>query len=569
MKEPWDLGPVDSMPEGAPCLRKGPAGQRVACVRRADGTVDVLDDRCPHEGYPLSQGEVHGAILTCKWHNWKFEVGSGACTFGGEGVRHYVAEVAEVDGNHHLIVEGAIDEAKERARLEASLRLGLSTANLSQCTRDALRLAAMAGERGVAAPFEIILGDALARERYGFDHPVASGIDLWTWVARGWLSPEPSVAAMAAMVGESLQFLPVRPKAPKIPTSWEDARAVAQALEGEARDEAEGRARSLGAADGERAILQGLLPFANKSLFDYGHGAIFAGKALEVVRAFPALAEDVAASLAITLGWATRETALPPWTATREGIARGAMIDRVGTTPFDPQTRAAFEAQVLLGEKEAVHATLEAIARGTDVTGVLIAIGHAAAVRVGRFDLAWCRRDDTDVTFLDVTHLITCARAMLELWEAAPRAENVSLAVLAASFVGKLRKADDPAAPPPDAFVGDRRASRLVEAVRAHEPARARAMAARFDRATRLEAYRALAPYAALEAAVRPILLAHTIKTTEALYRMEIDDPREGGAYLDALVRFLASDQPERAFLKTANVAKQFLADGRPPPTLY
>jgi len=68
---------------------------------------------------------------------------------------------------------------------------------------------------------------------------------------------------------------------------------------------------------------------------------------------------------------------------------------------------------------------------------------------------------------------------------------------------------------------------------------------------------------------VRPIFLAHTIKTTEALYRMEIDDPREGGAYLDALVRFLATEQPERTFAKVANVAKQFLADGRPPPALY
>ena len=242
------------------------------------------------------------------------------------------------------------------------------------------------------------------------------------------------------------------------------------------------------------------------------------------------------------------------------------MIDRVGTTPFDPQARATFEAQVLAGEKEAVHATLEAVARGMDVTGVLIAIGHAAAVRVGRFDLEWCRREDASITFLDVTHLITTARALQELWEAAPRAENASLAVLAAGFVGKLRKADDPNAPPPDAFVGDARASRLVDVVRAHEPARARAMAARFDRATRLEAYRALAPYAAFGAAVRPILLAHTIKTTEALYRMEIDDPREGGAYFDALVRFLATQLPERSFLKTANVARQFLADGRPPP---
>jgi nitrite reductase/ring-hydroxylating ferredoxin subunit len=568
MKEPWDLGPIETMPEGAPCLRKGPAGQRVVCVRHDDG-ADALEDRCPHEGYPLSEGEVQGGVLTCKWHNWKFDLATGECRFGGEGVRRYATDIVEKDGHKHLVVEGAVDEASERARLESSLRTGLASANLSQAVRDALRLSALAGERGFAAPFEVILQDALARERYGFDHPEAAGIDLWTWVARGWLAPEPSLAAVTAIAGESLQFLPARARPARVPTTWEEARDVARDLENEGRPDAEGRARALGAQDGERAILEGLLPYVRKHLLDYGHGAIFAGKALELVRAFPTLSEEVAGALTSSLAWATRETSLPPWSATREGIARGAMIDRVGTTPFDPQTRAAFETQVLAGEKEAVHATLEAIARGTDVTGVLIAIGHAAAVRVGRFDLSWCRREDANIGFLDVTHLITCARAMLELWEAAPHAENVSLAVLAASFVGKLRRADDPAAPPPDAFVGERRASRLVEAVRAREPARARAMAARFDRATRLEAYRALAPFAAFEAAVRPILLVHTIKTTEALYRMEIDDPREGGAYLDALVRFLATDQPERTFARTANVAKRFLQDGRPPPGLY
>jgi nitrite reductase/ring-hydroxylating ferredoxin subunit len=565
MKEPWDLGPVEGMPEGAPCLRKGPAGQRVTCVRRA-GAVDAIEDRCPHEGYPLSQGDVQGGVLTCKWHNWKFELKSGACLFGGEAVRHFEGMV---DERGHLVVEGAIDDAKERVRIETSLRDGLRVANGPQCTRDALRLAALAGERGLGAAFEVILGDALDRERYGLDHPEASGIDLWTWVARGWLPAEPSAAAAATIVGESLQFLPDRARAERLPTTWEEARAVVHALETEQREEAEGRVRALASEDGERAILEGLLPFVRRALYDYGHGAIFAAKALEIVRAFPALAERTAAAVTGSLAWATRETALPAWTATREGIARSAMIDRVGTTPFDHQARAAFEAQVLAGEKEAVHATLEAIARGMDVTGVLIAIGHAAAVRVGRFDLSWCRRDDANINFLDVTHLITCARAMQELWEAAPRAENAALPVIAASFVGKLRGADDPNAPPPDAFVGDRRATRLLEAVRAREHARARAMAARFDRATRLEAYRALAPFAAFDAAARPILLAHTIKTTEALYRLEIDDPREGGAYLDALVRFLATELPERTFVKTASVARHFLDDGRPPPGLY
>ncbi len=566
MTPPWDLGPIDPLPIGAPCLLKGPGGERLACVRWEDDRVDVVEDRCPHEGYPLSQGTVKDGVLTCKWHNWKFELASGQCLFGGEGARRLPSTV---DEKRHLLVVGELDEAAERERIATSLKKGLVEADASRAARDAMRLGVLSGERGLAAAFEVVLGDALARERYGLDHPEASGIDVWTWVARGWLPPEPSIVLALTLAGEPLRYLPERARVPRIETAWEDARSVSTALESEERAEAEGRARYLGTLDAERAIAEGVLPFVRRALYDYGHGAIFAGKAVEMVRAFPDLGEEVLAALTVQAGWATTETGLPEWSATREGIARGTMIDKVGTTLFDAQARAGFEEQVLAGEKEAVHATLESIARGIDVADVLVAIGHAAAIRLGRFDLAWTRREDAAIGFLDVTHAVTCARAMQELWAIRPVPENLSLAVVAASFVGKLRKADDPEAPPPDAFVGDARAARLVDAVRAHEPARARAMVSRMGRATRLEAYRALAPYAAFEAAVRPILLAHTIKVTEAMYRMEIDDPREKGAYLDALARYLATEVPERAFARTASIAKRFLADGRPPKGLY
>ena len=417
----------------------------------------------------------------------------------------------------------------------------------------------------MGAPFEVILGDAVARERYGFDHPEASSIDLWTWVARGWLSPEPSVAVAAAMTGESLQFLPARAKASAVPTAWEDARTVARALEGERREEAEGRARALAAEDGERAILEALLPFVRKNLLDYGHGAIFTAKALEVVRAFPDLGEETVASLTSTLGWATFETALPTWTATREAVARSTMIDRVGSTPFDPQTRAAFEAQVLLGEKEAVHATLEAVARGIDVTGVLIAIGHAAAVAgplrprvvpAGRHEHHLPRRDPPHhVRPRDAGAVGGCA-AGRERLARRPR--------------GELRRQAEERGRPCRA--APRRVRRRPEGVApGRGRARARARAREGDgRALRpRDAPRGLPRARALRRVRRrraPHLPGAHIKTTEALYRMEIDDPREGGAYLDALVRFLANEQPERSFAKVANVAKQFLADGQAAP---
>ena len=55
--------------------------QLVVGRSETDG-VFALDNRCPHEGYPLAQGDLKGGELTCCWHNWKFDVADGACLIG-------------------------------------------------------------------------------------------------------------------------------------------------------------------------------------------------------------------------------------------------------------------------------------------------------------------------------------------------------------------------------------------------------------------------------------------------------------------------------------------------------
>ena len=47
----------------------------------ADGqTIFAVDNRCPHMGFPLHKGTVRNGILTCHWHEARFELSSG-CTF--------------------------------------------------------------------------------------------------------------------------------------------------------------------------------------------------------------------------------------------------------------------------------------------------------------------------------------------------------------------------------------------------------------------------------------------------------------------------------------------------------
>src|SRR5690348_12944849 len=40
-----------------------------------EGKTYAIANRCPHEGYPLSEGTLNpGCLLTCNWHNWKFDL---------------------------------------------------------------------------------------------------------------------------------------------------------------------------------------------------------------------------------------------------------------------------------------------------------------------------------------------------------------------------------------------------------------------------------------------------------------------------------------------------------------
>lgn len=55
-------------------------GERTAAVFWHRGEVFAVDNRCPHMGFPLSQGTVADGILTCHWHHAKFEL-SGGCAF--------------------------------------------------------------------------------------------------------------------------------------------------------------------------------------------------------------------------------------------------------------------------------------------------------------------------------------------------------------------------------------------------------------------------------------------------------------------------------------------------------
>ena len=60
----------------AGCLSVQAQGHTLALYAYG-GQVYAVDNRCPHMGFPLSQGTVKDGILTCHWHHARFDLATG------------------------------------------------------------------------------------------------------------------------------------------------------------------------------------------------------------------------------------------------------------------------------------------------------------------------------------------------------------------------------------------------------------------------------------------------------------------------------------------------------------
>ena len=69
------------------------AGKQIAFFKTSNG-IKACDNRCPHEGFPLSEGSLsQQCTLTCNWHNWKFNLDTGENLYGGDRLRTYALEI--------------------------------------------------------------------------------------------------------------------------------------------------------------------------------------------------------------------------------------------------------------------------------------------------------------------------------------------------------------------------------------------------------------------------------------------------------------------------------------------
>lgn len=71
-----ELGSPDKIPKLGSRVVETARGP-VAVFKNGDGELFALLNRCPHQGGPLSEGIVHGRLVTCPLHSWHIQLDRG------------------------------------------------------------------------------------------------------------------------------------------------------------------------------------------------------------------------------------------------------------------------------------------------------------------------------------------------------------------------------------------------------------------------------------------------------------------------------------------------------------
>ena len=537
--------------------------KRIALFRTAAG-VYAADNRCPHEGYALKDGDIRGDVLTCAWHNWKFRLSDGRCVFGGENMRTYPVSVR--DG---WVYVDTTDPAPEEIAPElfASLLDAMGDVDTGRLARDTMRLRAIGTPLAEVVRAGVMYG--ASRAEYGWNHSLATLADCLTMAAafEGPLGALPVIQGLSTVSRTEVRR-PPRPQPVPLDVvasygSVADGLAAFPPLvDAEQGEEAEALLRGLLAAGASPAeIRHAFLSAITDHFLGYGHPMIYCQKAFDLLdRIGWSQADTVLAPLVPAITLSTRYDRLP-YMRRFLGAWR-AMEGDVGSTLAAPITGLSGLRRVLLDgmPEDAVAAVTAAVRGGVPVPHIIDAIASVAATRLGRFDIASDTDDSKDVGWLDVTHTLTYTNALRWAWSVDPGPLVLRGVFHAAWFAQWTSKFDAKGEPAPVAPFPGSDPDAVLASIRKRDPDQAVALIKGYDGpAAPLET--ALTQAAAEDNSTASIMVAHAVKTTTAAIAESRTDGTgaAGRAPLAAAARFLAAPKRERFVYQATLEAIDFI----------
>ncbi len=71
--------------------------EEIALFKTKDGSIFAINNICPHKQGKLSEGLVHGKVVTCPLHNWDIDLSSGEALGNDSGCTNVYESKIEDD----------------------------------------------------------------------------------------------------------------------------------------------------------------------------------------------------------------------------------------------------------------------------------------------------------------------------------------------------------------------------------------------------------------------------------------------------------------------------------------
>jgi nitrite reductase/ring-hydroxylating ferredoxin subunit len=394
--------------------------KQLAIFATTDGIL-ACNNRCPHEGFPLREGTLDGAcVLTCNWHNWKFDLRTGENLYGGDALRIYPTRI---EGDAVWVDIADPPAAERQATILASLRAAFDDEEYDRIARELARFARAGADP--AAAVTAVIGWSHDRLEFGTTHAYAAA-PFWLQLHDASTDPQTRLICLTEAIGYmSWEVLrePRRPY-PAETRRWDEVEFLAAI---EAQDEAAAIGHVRGAlTEGLdfSALEPALTRAALRHYADFGHSLIYLAQTGRLVaRLGVAVTAPLVFALVRSFVFARREDLIPEfrgyagalgaWPASRDGGRSDSVLPAIRDRSVDDTMAAVVAA--------AGHAAPAAI---------YTRLFDAAAMNLLQFDSGWQAKTDASIAqnvgWLDFSHALTFANAARrqctkfpELWPAA------------------------------------------------------------------------------------------------------------------------------------------------------